>query len=79
LENNPSHIRGTIALIELYHTTNQYMRLEEMIGRLMYLKKDKSFYETIMESRKIGNIKVYLPDMEKIIPIIRVHLARLIK
>lgn len=76
LENNPSHIRGTIALIELYHEANQHMRLEEMIGRLMYLKKDKSFYETIMESRKLGNIKVYLPDTEKIIPIIRAHLTK---
>jgi len=45
----------------------------------MYLKKDKSFNEAIMESRKLENIKVYLPEKDTIIPIIRAHLARLIK
>ena len=42
-----------------------------MIGRLMFLKKNKSFYEAIKESRKPGNIKAYLPDAETILPIIR--------
>ena len=76
LEKNPSHIRGMLALIELYYKTGQYLLLDQMIGRLVYLKKEKAFYEIIVETRKPEEIKIYLPEHANILPIIRERLIK---
>jgi len=75
MRKQPQHIRGTLALIELYHEVENNTELCRMVGKLMFLRKNKGVVDTIKDARQPEGIKAYLPDAETILPAIQECLA----
>jgi len=75
MKDKPEHIRGTLALIELAAQTGNDRLLDQLIGRLIYLKKGKSFQEIVNDARTSSNISAYIPRASAILPLIRRYLA----
>ena len=71
----PGHIRGTLALIELYHEVENRTELCRMVGKLMFLRKNKGIVDTINGAGQPEGIKAYLPDAGTILPAIQDCLA----
>ena len=71
LKKIPTSIKGNLALIELYSKAGKRQLLDETIGKIMYLKREKSFYDVIVLCPKNEEFIDYVPDPEIIMPIIQ--------
>ncbi|MBW2630456.1 MAG: tetratricopeptide repeat protein [Deltaproteobacteria bacterium] len=75
LKENPRYIKGHFALAEALSVTGNKKMLSKIIGRLMYLKGEKSYTEIIQEANGKDDITPYICDPDILLPIIRKSLT----
>jgi protein O-mannosyl-transferase len=71
LAKRPDSARAHMALAELYNTTGQDAKLMKTVEALWCLKKDKPLTALIEEAAVLPATKAYIPEKEKLLPLIR--------
>ncbi|MDM8521742.1 tetratricopeptide repeat protein [Desulfococcaceae bacterium HSG8] len=75
LQKYPTYIKGHLALVELFSITGENMKLNRIIGRVMYLKGEKTYLEVMCEQPRGDEIVTYIPEPEVLLPVIRKSLS----
>jgi predicted Zn-dependent protease len=67
----PDDVRAQFAVTELYYRNGRFGKLEEVVGRLLAAKKERTWNSFIEETRQtITESDVYVPLAENLIPVI---------
>lgn len=79
LTHYPKDVEANLALIELYAHQNKQEKLPCVIGRLMFMKGEKTWLEFIDQILKAQEPSAYIPIPEKLITIIKESFAHDLK